>query len=51
MDEYNYDIAERSWYFEPQKSLGRFSGTFVRTIAQALRSTLINTAARVDRTA
>lgn len=34
VDEYNYDIAERSWYIEPGgKALGRFSKTFMMKIA------------------
>jgi hypothetical protein len=49
-DEYNYDIAERSWYFDPEATLGKFSATFVRAIAKELRGALLNVAARVDRT-
>lgn len=34
VDEYNYDIAERSWYLEPdQEFLGRFSKSFMMQIA------------------
>ncbi|RUM08909.1 hypothetical protein [Rhizobium chutanense] len=34
VDEYNYDIVERSWYIEPhQEVLGRFSKSFVMRIA------------------
>lgn len=34
VDEYNYDIVERSWYIEPhQEVLGRFSKSFVMKIA------------------
>ncbi|OQM73386.1 hypothetical protein [Manganibacter manganicus] len=37
VDEYNYDIAERSWYIEPGgQALGRFSKAFVMKIATAL---------------
>lgn len=50
VDEYNYDIAERSWYLEPHAQLGAFSATFLREIAIALRSALTKSAARVDRT-
>lgn len=36
VDEYNYDVAERSWYLEPHtKFLGRFSKTFMMKIAAA----------------
>ncbi len=36
VDEYNYDIAERSWYIEPGgKTLGRFSKAFLMKIASA----------------
>ncbi len=34
VDEYNYDIVERSWYIEPdQDILGRFSKSFMVKIA------------------
>lgn len=36
VDEYNYDVAERSWYIEPGgHTLGRFSKAFVVKIATA----------------
>ncbi|ESZ08391.1 hypothetical protein X737_33090 [Mesorhizobium sp. L48C026A00] len=36
VDEYNYDIAERSWYIESDgKPLGRFSKAFMMKIAGA----------------
>lgn len=36
VDEYNYDIAERSWYIEADgKPLGRFSKAFMMKIAGA----------------
>jgi hypothetical protein len=36
VDEYNYDVAERSWYIEPGNDiLGRFSKAFVMKIATA----------------
>lgn len=35
VDEYNYDILERSWYIEPdQDILGRFSKPFMVKIAR-----------------
>jgi hypothetical protein len=34
VDEYNYDVAERSWYIGPDgKTLGRFSKTFMMKIS------------------
>ncbi|MFF0946314.1 hypothetical protein ACFYE9_01145 [Rhizobium leguminosarum] len=34
VDEYNYDIVERSWYIEPHQAvLGRFSKSFMMKIA------------------
>jgi hypothetical protein len=51
VSEYNYDIAERSFYYEAQTPpLGKFSMPFLRKIAIALRSTLTKSVARVDRT-
>ena len=51
VSEYNYDIAERSWYFEPgMRPLGTFSAQFLRQIATALRSEMHAGAKRVDRT-
>ena len=36
VDEYNYDVAERSWYIQPDaKALGRFSKAFMMKIAAA----------------
>lgn len=36
VDEYNYDVAERSWYLEPEATtLGRFSKAFMMKIATA----------------
>jgi hypothetical protein len=36
VDEYNYDVVERSWYIEPGgHALGRFSKAFVMKIATA----------------
>ena len=51
VSEYNYDVAEQSWYYEPSTPpLGAFSGPFIKEIAKALRLNLKKTAARVDRT-
>ena len=48
--EYNYDIAERSFYLEPGAPvIGVFSSTFMRCVATALRSTLMRGLGRVDR--
>ena len=49
--EYNYDIAEQSYYYEPNTpALGAFSAPFLREIAKAVRAALPRTTARVDRT-
>jgi hypothetical protein len=49
--EYNYDIAERSYYYEPNAPvLGTFSAPFLREIAKIARSTLSRKGGRVDRT-
>jgi hypothetical protein len=38
VDEYNYDIVERSYYLEPgQDSLGRFSEPFMMRVAATFR--------------
>lgn len=51
VNEYNYDIAERSYYYDPNESpLGKFSGAFLREIAKAARTSLARRSARVDRT-
>jgi hypothetical protein len=51
VSEYNYDIAERSYYYEPNTPpLGAFSAAFLREVASALRASLTKAAARVDRT-
>lgn len=43
VDEYNYDIAERSWYIEPgDHALGRFSKAFVMKIATAFAEARIS---------
>jgi hypothetical protein len=52
VSEYNYDIAERSYYYEPNMPpLGAFSASFVREVAKSVRSALKKAGARVDRTA
>jgi hypothetical protein len=49
--EYNYDIAERSFYFEPnQKPWGRFGQHFLEEIRQSLRPLLAQGQGRIDRT-
>ena len=49
--EYNYDIAERSYYFEPaQKPWGHFGRRFLEEVRQALRPVLAQRQGRVDRT-
>jgi hypothetical protein len=51
VSEYNYDVAEQSWYYEPNTPpLGTFSGPFLKEVAKALRASLRKAAARVDRT-
>jgi len=51
VSEYNYDIAEESWYFEPNRPpLGAFSPPYLREVAKALRGALSRAEARVDRT-
>ena len=49
IDEYNYDIVERSWYIEPdQRILGRFSKSLMTKIAQLFADTRGRTS-RVNR--
>jgi hypothetical protein len=51
VSEYNYDVAERSFYFESgQQPLGQFSPQFLENIRQKLRSLLERKEGRVDRT-
>src|SRR5712691_11061657 len=46
VSEYNYDIAERSYYYEPRTPpLGTFSMPFLREVAIALRTSLTIAAA------
>jgi hypothetical protein len=50
ISEYNYDIAERSFYYNPSiVPLGRLSAPYLREIANAFRANLTATA-RIDRT-
>jgi len=49
--EYNYDIAERSYYLElDQRPLGRFGKPFVMRVAAAFLPVFADRQARVDRT-
>ncbi|BCH22382.1 hypothetical protein MesoLjLc_21250 [Mesorhizobium sp. L-8-10] len=51
VDEFNYDIAERSYYFEPnQKPRGMFGPSFMEEIRRAIRPILAAGRGRVDRT-
>ncbi|TCN17236.1 hypothetical protein [Sinorhizobium americanum] len=51
VDEYNYDVAERSWYIEPEtKTLGRFSKAFMMKIAAAFAEASRKSGRRVNRT-
>jgi hypothetical protein len=50
ISEYNYDIAERSYYYNPNIApLGTFSISYLREIARAFRANLTSIA-RIDRT-
>jgi len=49
--EYNYDVLERSFYFDPnQKPRGRFSGPFMDQILIRFRRYLREKRGRIDRT-
>ena len=51
VSEYNYDIAERSYYFEPgQRPRGQFGPKFLEEIRVALRPTIAAHIGRIDRT-
>lgn len=51
VDEYNYDVAERSWYLEPEpRGDRRLSKPFMMKVAQAFAAASRNAPARVDRT-
>ncbi len=50
VDEYNYDVAEKSWYMEPGgKALGRFSKAFMMRIAAAFGEASRKAGRRVNR--
>jgi hypothetical protein len=50
LSEYNYDIAERSYYLAPDEPiLGRFSKPFMMRLAAALAPLFARKGARVDR--
>ena len=50
VDEYNYDVAERSWYIEPDESvLGRFSKTFMMKVAASFGEASRKSGRRVNR--
>jgi len=49
--EYNYDIRERSFYFDVNSpAFGSFSAKFLAKVATCFKSTLKTTMGRVDRT-
>jgi hypothetical protein len=47
--EYNTDVLERSWYYEPGSRRGAFSGPFVKRLLQAVRPALEKRGAGADR--
>ena len=50
VSEYNYDIAERSWYLDANRApLGRFSKPFVMRLAEAAALLFRKREARIDR--
>lgn len=50
VSEYNYDILERSFVFDPnQTPMGKFSNSFTRQILQRLRPYIAASLGRVDR--
>ncbi|QPB18786.1 hypothetical protein [Rhizobium sp. 007] len=50
VDEYNYDIAERSYYLEPgQDSLGRFSKPFMMRVAATFFESTRRSGHRINR--
>jgi hypothetical protein len=51
VSEYNYDVAERSFYLDPNAPvLGRFSRSFMTQLASAAAPLFRHRAARIDRT-
>ncbi len=50
INEYNYDVAERSWYLNAHRApLGRFSKPFMMRLAAAVAPLFKTREARVDR--
>lgn len=50
VSEYNYDLAETSFYFDPDAKIqGRFSKAFLGEIAKALRHFITSADARITR--
>jgi len=50
VSEYNYDVAEMSFYFDPDaKVQGRFSRAFLGKIAEAFRPFVASAGARITR--
>ena len=50
VSEYNYDIAERSYYFDPnQQPIGRFSRSFMQRLANEAAPLFKRGGAKVDR--
>lgn len=51
VDEYNYDVAERSWYIEPDRhDERRLSKPFMMKLAEAFAAARGSAPVRVDRT-
>ena len=51
VSEYNYDVLERSFYFDPnQEPRGRFSGPFMDQVLMRFRHHLAERRGRIDRT-
>lgn len=50
VSEYNYDVEELSFYYEPGEPLGAFSTPFLRQIARAVQPAFKKIGARIDRT-
>ena len=50
VSEYNYDIAERSYYLDPNgEVMGRFGPAFLGQVAKAARPFIAQRGARIDR--
>lgn len=50
ISEYNYDIAERSFHFDPnQEPRGKFSPHFMNQVRRAIRPLFLHKHGRVDR--